>query len=86
LNRALLADPQIELVGLIRVARREPKFDFRGRVGETSNPLYRGFGDQAPEEVAQYDQPVLVRLNTRDALELQGGFPGWLRICTGITR
>lgn len=75
LNRAILADNQVELVGLVRVARREPKFDFRGRAGETSNPLYRGFGNQAPEQVAQYDQPVLVRLNTRDALELRAGFP-----------
>ncbi len=35
LNRALQEDPQLQLVGLIRVARREPKFDFRGRAGET---------------------------------------------------
>ncbi len=75
LNRALQADQQIQLVGLIRVARREPKFDFRGRAGESSNPLYRGFGNQAPEDVERYDQPVLVRLNTRDELELRAGFP-----------
>jgi hypothetical protein len=75
LNRAVQEDKEIELVGLIRIARSEPKFDFRGRVGETSNPLYRGFSNQAPEEVQRYDQPVLVRLNTRDALELRSGFP-----------
>jgi len=75
LNRALQEDPQLELVGLIRVARREPKFDFRGRAGETSNPLFRGFGEQSREEVERYDQPVLVRLNTRDELELRSGFP-----------
>jgi uncharacterized membrane protein len=75
LNRAMEADGQLDLVALIRVAKREPKFDFRGRAGETSNPLYRGFGSQAPEEVQSYDQPVLVRLNTRDAIELQAGFP-----------
>ena len=34
-----------------------------------------GFGDQAPEKVERYDQPVLVRLNTRDELELRTGFP-----------
>jgi len=56
-------------------AKREPKFNFLGRAGETSNPLFRGFGNQAPEEVERYDQPVLVRLNTRDELELRGGFP-----------
>ena len=75
LNRAVQEDKEIDLVGLIRVARSEPKFDFRGRVGETSNPLYRGFGNQAHEEVQRYDQPVLVRLNTRDAVELRSGFP-----------
>lgn len=75
LNRALQEDPQVQLVGLIRVARREPKFDFRGRAGETSNPLFRGFGEQSREEVERYDQPVLVRLNTRDELDLRSGFP-----------
>ena len=75
LNRALQEDEQIQLVGLIRVARREPKFNFLGRAGETSNPLYRGFGNQGREEVERYDQPVLVRLNTRDEVELRNGFP-----------
>ena len=75
LNRALLEDDQVQLVGLIRIARREPKFEFRGREGESSNPLFRGFGNQSKEEVERYDQSVLVRLNTRDNLELRGGFP-----------
>ncbi|HEY0968612.1 MAG TPA: glutamine amidotransferase [Opitutaceae bacterium] len=75
LNRAVSEDRELELVALIRVAKREPKFDFRGRAGETSNPLFRGFGNQAPEEVERYDQPVLVRLNTRDEFELRSGFP-----------
>jgi uncharacterized membrane protein len=75
LNRAVQEDKEIDLVGLIRVAKREPKFDYRGRVGETSNPLYRGFGNQSAEEVQQYDQPVLIRLNTKDEVELRNGFP-----------
>lgn len=75
LNRAAQEDDQIQLVGLIRIARREPKFDFRGRAGETGNPLFRGFGDQARETTERYDQPVLTRINTRDAQELAGGFP-----------
>lgn len=75
LNRALDADHQVQLVGLIRIAKREAKFEFRGRVGETSNPLFRGFGNQNPDEVERYDQPVLVPLNTRDKLELAQGFP-----------
>ena len=75
LNRAVQEDEQIQLVGLIRIAKREPKFEFRGRAGESSNPLFRGFGNQSKEEVERYDKPVLVRLNTRDELELRGGFP-----------
>lgn len=75
LKRAIQADKEVELVGLIRVAKREPKFEFRGRAGETSNPLFRGFGEQSPENVERYDQPVLVRLDTRDELELRNGFP-----------
>ncbi len=75
LNRALDSDSQVQLTGLIRVARREPKFSFLGRAGETSNPLFRGTEDQAKGEVASYDQPVLVRLNTKDDVELRSGFP-----------
>ena len=75
LNRAVQIDEQVQMVALIRVAKREPKFDFRGRAGETSNPLFRGFGNQSPDEVQRYDQPVLVRLNTRDEMELRAGFP-----------
>src|SRR6266568_1723498 len=75
LNRAVQEDDQLQLVGLIRVARREPKFNFLGRAGETSNPLFRGFNNQSHEDIERYDQPVLVRLNTRDEFELRGGFP-----------
>jgi uncharacterized membrane protein len=75
LNRAAQEDEQLQLVGLIRVAKREPKFTFMGRPGESSNPLFRGFGNQSAEEIERYDQPVLVRLNTRDKLELRSGFP-----------
>ena len=75
LQRAVAEDDQVQLVGLIRIARREPKFDFRGRAGESSNPLFRGFGNQSKEEIERYDQPVLTRLNTKDELELRGGFP-----------
>jgi uncharacterized membrane protein len=74
LNRAIQDDPQVQMVSLIRVARREPKFEFMGRAGEDSNPLFRGF-DRKGEEDARYDQPVLIRLNTKDEFELRGGFP-----------
>ncbi|HEV7403021.1 MAG TPA: hypothetical protein VGO11_08855 [Chthoniobacteraceae bacterium] len=75
LHRAVEADDQTQLVALMRIAKREAKFEFRGRAGESSNPLFRGFGNQAKDEVEQYDQPVFVRLNTEDAKELSGGFP-----------
>ncbi|MHC4300015.1 MAG: glutamine amidotransferase [Planctomycetota bacterium] len=75
LRRAISEDEQVQLVGLLRVARREPKFDWRGRRSDSSNPLYRGFGNKDEDQVEQYDQPVLVRLNTRDEAELRDGFP-----------
>ncbi len=75
MNRALEKDDQLRLVALIRIAKREGKFEFRGRPGESSNPLFRGFGNQQREEIEGYDEAVLRRLNTRDALELAGGFP-----------
>lgn len=75
LRRALEEDPQVRLVGLIRVAKREPKYDWRGRAGENTNPLYRGYETDDESLAEQYDQPVLVRLNTRDQDELSEGFP-----------
>lgn len=75
LRRALAEEDEIQLVALVRVARREPKFTFRGHRDETTNPLYRGFGNQGDEQVEQYDQPVLLRLGTEDAEELRDGFP-----------
>ncbi|MBA4020226.1 MAG: hypothetical protein C0483_23950 [Pirellula sp.] len=74
LGRALAEDPQVELASLIRIARREPKFDFRTRSGETTNPLFRGF-DKTNEETERYDQPVFVRLGIKDERELRDGFP-----------
>lgn len=73
LRRALAADPEIQMPALLRIAKREPKFEWRGRAGESSNPLFRGFGQQ--EELQRYDQPVLIRLDTLDAAELRDGFP-----------
>ena len=75
LRRALLRDSEMDLVALVRIARREPKFEWRGREGESANPLFRGFGSDIPEETLRYDEPVLMRLNTRDGEELRDGFP-----------
>ncbi len=77
LNRALAEDAQVELIGLIRIAKREKgfgQFAFRSRPGEASNPLFRGF-DRTTEDTEGYQEPVLIRLNTKDATELDGGFP-----------
>jgi uncharacterized membrane protein len=75
LHRAVEADDQTQIVALIRVAKREPKFEFKSRAGESSNPLFRGFGNQSKEDIERYDQPVFVRLNTEDEYELRDGFP-----------
>lgn len=77
LNRALAEDQQVELVGLIRIAKKEKgfgHFEFRSRPGESANPLFRGF-DRTTEDTEGYNEPVLIRLNTKDATELAGGFP-----------
>jgi hypothetical protein len=75
LKRAIEEDEQVQLVVLLRVARREPKYNFLGHRGEATNPLFRGFDPADKEKVEEYDQPVLIRLNTRDQAELREGFP-----------
>jgi uncharacterized membrane protein len=75
MRRALAADSELQMLGLIRVAKREPKFAFKGRGGEASNPLYRGFQKGEDSEVQKYDKPVLVRVNVESGEELSGGFP-----------
>ena len=75
LRRAIWTDDQVKLTGLIRLAKREPKFNFIGRRGDAANPFYRGFDNRDKDEVQEYDQPVIVRLDPSDANELRGGFP-----------
>lgn len=81
LNRALQSDEQIDLVGYIRIAKREPKMKWRsGRGADRTNPFFRGFDVEDPEAAEQYDQPVMVRLNIKDETEedlaeLRDGFP-----------
>ncbi|HET6426048.1 MAG TPA: glutamine amidotransferase [Planctomycetaceae bacterium] len=74
LRRALEGDDQLDLTAMIRIARKEAKFEFRSREGEGSNPLFRGF-DRTNEDTERYDQPVIVRLNTKTSEELREGFP-----------
>jgi uncharacterized membrane protein len=75
LRRAVGEDEQVELVGLIRIARRQPKFDFRARGTGTSNPFFTGFDNPDADTAERADQPVLVRLGAADDSELRDGFP-----------
>jgi uncharacterized membrane protein len=75
LRRAIAKDDEVDLVGLLRVAKKEPKFNFLSRSDESTNPLFRGFGNKNDEQAEQYDEPVLLRLGTEDKDELRGGFP-----------
>lgn len=79
LRRALEEDDEVRVTGLVRLADREPRFEFRGRRGEDGNPLFRGFtGDGAgadAEERPRYDEAVWMRFGAHHAEELQDGFP-----------
>ncbi len=75
LRRALQEDDEVQLIGLVRVARKEPKFAFRDRSVDSTNPLYAGFSEEAADEAQQYDEPVYIRLGIDEADELRGGFP-----------
>ena len=58
LNRAAAEDDEVQLTGLIRIARKEAKFDFRGRRGETTNSLFRGFGNEDDDDAEKYNEDV----------------------------
>jgi uncharacterized membrane protein len=75
LRRATDEDEEVRLAGLVRISKKEAKFEFRGHVGETSNKIFRGSDEQDEEEVEQYDQAVILRLGVEDKEELRSGFP-----------
>jgi uncharacterized membrane protein len=75
LNRAIEGDEQVQLVGLLRVARSQPKFDFQAQGSRSSSLLYKGFENPDDETAERYDEAVLVRINTLDETELRDGFP-----------
>ena len=76
LRRALFDDEQVQLVGLLRIARRQPKFDFQSSArNRTISPLYTGFDHPDADTAERADQSVLVRLGTLDQVELRDGFP-----------
>ena len=76
LRRALDEDDEIQLVGMLRIANKEPKFAFRDQkgVGDT-NRLFEGFDNKDSEDAESYKQPVLVRFGIEDESELRDGFP-----------
>ncbi len=75
LRRAVADDDQVDLVGLIRIAKRQPKFDFQAAGSRTTSPLFKGFEHPDEELAERYDEPVLVRMGTVDEAELRDGFP-----------
>lgn len=75
LRRAVNADAEIELTGLIRMANKEPKFVFGDRGVSSANPLFQGLGDDTEEIAEQYDEPVMIRIGVKESEELSSGFP-----------
>jgi uncharacterized membrane protein len=73
LRRAIEDDHQLDLVGIVRIARREPRFKFG--INQDTNPLFTNFDNVDAEDTERYDQPVLLRLGTKDENELRDGFP-----------
>ena len=74
LRRALEEDEEVDLVGLVRIAKRQPRFSFRDG-SDRRNQLWDGFDNRDEDVGEQIDEPVLLRLGTRDADELRRGFP-----------
>ncbi len=75
LRRALQEDAEIELVGLMRIAKKQPKFNFQDRDVSDTNPLFAGLGKAEEEAAAAHDEPVLVRMGVQGSTELKEGFP-----------
>jgi hypothetical protein len=65
LRRAIETDPLIELVALIRIAKKEARFDFRGRDGERSNSIFRGFEQQEQRSSRNTTNPFWCGLGQR---------------------
>ncbi|WP_345683898.1 glutamine amidotransferase [Novipirellula caenicola] len=80
LRRSLATDAEIQLVGLLRIANKEPKFSFRdqgvrGSNSNSTNRLFDGVDSAEDELVQQYDEPVMIRLGVKESEELSDGFP-----------
>ncbi|TWT60467.1 glutamine amidotransferase [Rubinisphaera italica] len=74
LNRALAGDDEIIIHALIRIAKREPKFQFREK-DSNANRIFTNTDDEKKEQVERYDEPVLLRVGKMNPGELSGGFP-----------
>ncbi|RCS46430.1 hypothetical protein DTL42_15850 [Bremerella cremea] len=74
LNRSLAEDDEVELHGLIRIAKKEPKFQFRDK-DSNANRIFTNTDDEKKEQVEQYDEAVLLRVGKLEEGELAGGFP-----------
>jgi len=75
IRRAIQSDPEVKLVGLLRIANKEAKFSFRDREVSGTNPLFAGLGDAEEEAAEQYDEPVMLRMGVEASEELSAGFP-----------
>jgi uncharacterized membrane protein len=75
LQRALSQDAELALTALVRIAKKQPKFSFRSKGTEDTNPLFSGFEDISQEEKEKYDEPVFARLGVVGKDELTKGFP-----------
>ncbi len=69
-RRAVEEDQELRLAALIRIARKEAKFNFRDRTVDSTNPLFAGFEDDQ-DAAEQYDEPILLAIGTRSEDELK---------------
>ena len=75
LQRALSEDVEVSLTALVRIANKQPKFTFRSKGSDDTNPLFSGFEDISEEEKEKYNEPVFARLGVVGKGDLAKGFP-----------
>jgi uncharacterized membrane protein len=75
LRRALEEDKEVELLGLVRIAVRQPKFDFRSPRDQSMSRLFAGFDHPDAETAERHDESVKIRLGPLGEGELRDGFP-----------
>ncbi len=75
LNRAIEEDKDVELIAMLQIAERQPKFDFRDQRERSRSSLFSGFDAPDADAIEQKDQPITYRLGIGDPAELRDGFP-----------